>query len=210
MKLAMRAVLRRVGVSPARGALAIEVVRRAIAKVVAIGQASTRRRSRAALKRELTVALGGEVELAESLARDDTRRALHVAQRIAERFQRSLSGKLEAGSPYRRAARAAVKETHPYVDVIARTESAAAFNAERDEVLRRSVDMIQRSRGKLLLFKTWDADLDKRTCSVCEGLHGTTVAINESFPIAMPAHPNCRCMTTVIMMPATFEYDRAA
>lgn len=49
------------------------------------------------------------------------------------------------------------------------------------------------------LEKRWFTVLDDRVCAICEPLHGTVIAFNESFSsgrfngLNPPAHPNCRC-----------------
>jgi hypothetical protein len=75
---------------------------------------------------------------------------------------------------------------------IAATESAQAFNAERD------------SAGDTLssyeLGKRWDARLD--ACPVCESADGTIVGIDETFAIGMAGyvHPWCRCIETIVQL----------
>ncbi len=48
----------------------------------------------------------------------------------------------------------------------------------------------------IVLFKEWNADLDRRTCPICEGAHGTIRPVGVSFPEGEPGavHPRCRCM----------------
>jgi hypothetical protein len=93
---------------------------------------------------------------------------------------------------------------------IVRTESMNAANVAKRESLEA---MEEEDPGYLL---RWDATADSRLCPICEPLDGKTVAVGESFTIALrreradgtinvlgeitreqpPAHPNCRCVLT--------------
>lgn len=207
--LAMRrAVAQTVASAPRLGAAAL--LRRAVLSVLRAAQKSTRARSNKTLKREIAAALDGEIDLADAIVEGDRKRALHVARQLAKRWKKRTAEHVAGGSPYRKAAKAAAKEVQPYLELVSRTEVAAAFNAERESVLRRTVEFTKRARGHLMLFKVWDAEMDERTCQVCDGMHGTVVRVDEDFSIPMPAHPRCRCMTSVLLLPSTFDFDEAA
>lgn len=65
----------------------------------------------------------------------------------------------------------------------------------------------------LTLYKTWNSVLDENTCPICEGLHGTTIPVTNSFSNTEAGanyvedlsyaggeiaygHPRCRCWIT--------------
>ena len=80
----------------------------------------------------------------------------------------------------------------------AATESADAWAAAREDVL---IDFAARNpRMVPLLFRVWDATMDRRTCPTCERAHGTVVRVDEPFPEGRPGgvHPNCRCTEQIL------------
>lgn len=100
----------------------------------------------------------------------------------------------------------ASKATQGSLERIGVTESSGAFTAARSEALQQTqlneagggnrVRLVSETR----LMKVYDATLDRRTCSVCEGQDGTVVGINESFPAGEPGsvHAFCRCTWQLI------------
>lgn len=75
---------------------------------------------------------------------------------------------------------------------VVRTELAAAYNRELDEL---HADLRVEFPG---LLRRWDAHADARLCERCQELHGRTIdpAKGERFPNGEegpPLHPNCRC-----------------
>lgn len=72
------------------------------------------------------------------------------------------------------------------------TEASDAYNSGRlaylDEVV--GVD----------LLRVWDSAFDKNTCDLCSSADGTTVGINESFPLGEPGsvHPRCMCSWHIV------------
>lgn len=83
---------------------------------------------------------------------------------------------------------------------IARTELAFAFNQASLNTMRDAQD-----EGVGMVTKTLIAGRGERTCALCGGLNGVTIALDETFPggttrlpnvYAPPLHPNCRCALT--------------
>lgn len=84
----------------------------------------------------------------------------------------------------------------------AATEVASAYNAEHAQVLRDAADKDEKL-AKLLrqVGRSWDARLDKRTCSTCDGLDGTVVGYDEDFSRGEPPiHVSCRCIVTLVSL----------
>ncbi len=82
---------------------------------------------------------------------------------------------------------------------IARTESIRAANEGQ-----RQAWIQARSRGEIgkEAKREWTAATgDNRTCIVCEDLDGETATLDGDFPGGIdgpPAHPSCRCSTTLV------------
>jgi hypothetical protein len=76
---------------------------------------------------------------------------------------------------------------------IAATETAHAFNDEREQ-------LITNAETSQALVKVWDATLDKHTCSICRQAHGATVPRREQFVWGVPGkvHPKCRCIELIL------------
>lgn len=90
----------------------------------------------------------------------------------------------------------------------AATETARAFNDERDDIL------ILLGGGELEgrvpphdvvqpgLFKVWSAVLDRVTCAACFGMDGTVLEAAKTFKSGPPPlHPNCRCVVEHVIIP---------
>lgn len=109
-----------------------------------------------------------------------------------------------AGETTRAAATAANAATQGSLRRIAVTESAEAFNTGRAKLIR-----VVRRRE---LWRVWDATLDRRTCSICEGADGTIVGADENFPDGEPGavHPWCRCSWTLVTAEEIDSTDIAA
>ena len=77
--------------------------------------------------------------------------------------------------------------------MIARTELASALNGSTQLAVESA------SRDGLLgeVQRVWVAQLDRRTCPICEGLNDTTAPLTQPFSggyALPPAHPRCRCV----------------
>lgn len=92
------------------------------------------------------------------------------------------------------------------LDAIATTEVSVAYNDEH----RRQTEL--EAHALPFMLKTWDADLDKRTCLVCEYMHGDTVHWGQSFKNGrMPGavHPRCRCQEHSVFVPVIYQTEEA-
>lgn len=129
----------------------------------------------------------------EELVRD-VRRAQVAAKSYADRWFKKAEGATvrEAADVANAATRGSLKRT-------AVTESSEAFNSGRG----RAVRLV----SQRVLYRVWDATLDRRTCSTCEGADGSVVGARESFPYGEPGgvHPFCRCSSTILVSTETRE-----
>lgn len=99
-----------------------------------------------------------------------------------------------SGEDLRKAKRRASRKLRHRIVTIAITESDLTYNDERDKVAIHNADRLQE------FVKAWDASMDKRTCSICEGMDGTWINTSESWPSGPPgsAHPRCRCYESIV------------
>jgi len=105
---------------------------------------------------------------------------------------------------------AALDATEARLRLIGVTEVAEATSDERDQILRRVGEQHREATtGSLIVFKVWDAALDKRTCPKCERAHHTVVPFFMDFPDGRPGgvHGNCRCYEGTILLPFWFDYE---
>lgn len=155
---------------------------------VASGVATARQTSRLAglarlesEARTLGVRAGLNVGVALREVARDIARARDVARSYANRWlmEARQNGMLGASSA-----------TRHWLERIATTESAEAFNSARAAGATRFFGM----------YRVWDAQLDKRTCVVCSNADGTIVPVNAQFPDGEPGavHPRCRCSWTLL------------
>lgn len=173
--------------------------------LIRAGRAHARTRSRETLVLEIAAA-GGLAEAGGDGAEDGVR-AASTAESFSRRWQNlAVNGVSEEEGPL--GARGAAEALHSHVEMVAATEAADAFNDERDRALRLVNERVR--DPALLLFKVWDAALDRRTCRVCMSMNGTVRPLFVSFPEPMPAHPRCRCVTTVLALPMLFDFEREA
>ncbi len=137
----------------------------------------------------------------------DRDRASRVGQAYAQAWLASALGRLNDPDKAAGAFGGAARDQRFRIEMVAATETSQAFNAERDEA---ATDYVQRQDGNIapLLLKTWDATLDRATCSTCKGLDGTIRPWGFDFPgFAVPGdvHPRCRCIEGFFFVPIPLE-----
>lgn len=84
----------------------------------------------------------------------------------------------------------------------AATETAQAFNHEVDAILEVIGDRIEQAPVGQLLFKRWEAVLDRVVCGRCANYDNQVVPCNKGFrggEIPGHVHPNCRCIAVVAL-----------
>lgn len=84
----------------------------------------------------------------------------------------------------------------------AATETAVAYNDEANEILQHVGDAIADAPAGTLLWKRWEAVLDRGVCSKCANFDNQVVRCNESFrggEIPGAVHPNCRCVEVLAL-----------
>lgn len=77
--------------------------------------------------------------------------------------------------------------------MIAQTETAYAYNASADALVRQN---IQNGYFENQVKKRWITAADERVCPTCGAIDGETVDLDAPFSIGVqrpPAHPRCRC-----------------
>jgi hypothetical protein len=155
----------------------------------------------------------------------DRVRAVAVALSLGERFGRKTDELLADGLPlpaaaglaFERLARDPDPDKVSRIEIIAATESAEAFDQQREDDLDaygRSVAYQTEVRREFAAvpFKWWNAVLDKRTCRTCDVAHGKIVLLGFAFPEGRPGgvHPSCRCVADIVLLPAWYRrYERA-
>jgi hypothetical protein len=147
----------------------------------------------------------------------DRIRAAAVALSLGERFGRKADELLYKGLPLPAAAGLGFEQLAQRLEVIAATESAEAFDQQRQDDLdaygRQPAYQTETQREFAAIpFKWWNAVLDKRTCRTCSVGHGKIVLLGQPFPEGRPGgvHPNCRCVADVVLLPAWYRrYERA-
>lgn len=86
---------------------------------------------------------------------------------------------------------------------IAVTEMARAYNDEHDEGVGWIAETYADETWLVGVLRRWDATLDARTCTRCAGMDGTVLPIGMSFGVEPGyVHPWCRCIDTLIFVPA--------
>jgi hypothetical protein len=146
----------------------------------------------------------------QGLTNDDVSRAMVVAKRHARIWH--AKARASAQRVRKDKAAEAAEATQPRLMTIAATENAQAWSEEREAGLAQVAAVQTRERQRevgLVLVKTWDAALDKRTCRVCAGMDGMMRPVGMSFRGLSPGgvHPNCRCYSTVYPMPVTWAEE---
>jgi len=102
----------------------------------------------------------------------------------------------------------ALDATESRLRMIGATEASEAMTDERDNIIR-LVGEAQSKSGSLMLFKVWDATLDRNTCPRCEKTNGTVVPFFMNFPLGRPGgvHALCRCYEGTILLPFWFSRE---
>jgi hypothetical protein len=163
-----------------------------LARDIHLGRGAARNQSHRTLLAEV-----GDTPL--DLRRVDAPQDLVRSHAIAAGLAAAWLTKVHAGESHR----AAAKALRARLDTIAATETAQAFNAEREA--ETDAAALGAPPGTRLL-KVWDATLDRRVCPTCSTLDGTEVPWGHDFPggaVPGSTHPNCRCveLTRVITAP---------
>lgn len=124
-------------------------------------------------------------------ATDDALARRAVRGTVQEWIKRVTSA--EPGAARMPTFQAAARKSAPRLELVAKTETSTAFNAERTEAAARI-------RSHVEMMRVWDATLDKRTCPTCDGLDGTMVPLGSSFRGGSPGnvHPGCRCVESFV------------
>lgn len=120
------------------------------------------------------------------LARSEVQQLLYDAHRAgtaAESYRKQWLAKIDSGATPKEASLA----TDHAIERTAITEASSAYNTGRLAYLEEAIGVE--------LYRVWDSAFDKLTCELCAGADGTTVGINESFPLGEPGdvHPRCMC-----------------
>ena len=118
------------------------------------------------------------------------------------------NSKLQDGVPPHKLAQETTDAWITRVDRTVVTETARSFNEALDDGSQQlAAKVLPGTPAHALLFKRWDALLDRRTCHICSNLD------NEIVPLDAPSfrggnrpgevHPMCRC----ISIPCAHQYD---
>jgi hypothetical protein len=134
----------------------------------------------------------------------DQLRAVAIAQSFSGRWVGKAAALLEAGAAPDAAATQGFEQLVKRIGVIAATESAEAFDQQRQDDLDaygRSLPYQTEVHREFAAvpFKWWVA-------------HGKIVLLGQPFPEGRPGgvHPNCRCVADIVLLPAWYRrYERA-
>jgi len=147
----------------------------------------------------------------------DAVRAVAIARSFTGRWQDRATKLLADGVELDAASSAALEAEAFRVDMIAATESAEAFDQQREDDLdaygRNPAYQAEVNREFAAIpFKWWNSVLDKRTCRTCSVAHGKIVLLGLDFPEGRPGgvHPHCRCVADIVLLPAWYRrYETA-
>jgi hypothetical protein len=73
----------------------------------------------------------------------------------------------------------------------AETEVSTAYNSQRERALQQFA--WERPDVAVRYVRVWDSALEKNTCEVCAGAHGSWVPLGEDFPEGTPGQVHVRC-----------------
>jgi hypothetical protein len=151
------------------------------------------------------------------LTQADQARASWSSRSLARRWRRNAIVLAADGDiDPRTAARAGMGDLSSHIEMVATTEAAEAFSAERSAVASAHAGRVASAAAAagltLRLAKRWEAVLDKRTCQICESMHGRLIRAHEDWAEGGPGavHPRCRCYETVELVTAAADWDLEA
>lgn len=169
-------------------------LRQGVLRTVVAGRMQARTVASAAVRAQIEAAgiqVTGSLEPATAY---EIARATAVANSAAELWETKRSQAMADGLSDAAAVTEAAEGSAWKATQIATTEVAETWSHEAARVAAAA------SRQGVKLWKVWDSALDRRTCSVCAGAHGTAVPAGTPFPEGEPGavHPSCRCQTIII------------
>ena len=131
-------------------------------------------------------------DLPGAIAQQDSERATAAVAGAVAIWATARDAAVASGATIDEAVAEAARRSMWKASQLAVTEVSDTWAGERERFFSAG-----RWRG---LWKIWDAVLDRSTCSVCSGMHGTAVPVGESFPPGEPGqvHPGCRCSAIVV------------
>jgi len=140
--------------------------------------------------------------------RDRTDEDQARAESIARNF--CAAWLLAVMAAYRRDIKDPVGATNEALDYrlrrIAGTEIPHAYGRGHDEWL--AILAVELGPEAALWAKRWDATLDMKTCRICRRMHGEVQPLGAAFTGGLlpgDVHPFCRCVPTLIPIPAVLE-----
>lgn len=149
----------------------------------------------------------GAFELPPTVARDNFSTLL-ASGSLANAWLKLADVRLRQGTPVNRLAQDTARALNPSVDRTVVTENSRVFNDTLQESAKYVTARLEPySPARQLLFKRWDALLDRRTCATCSNLDNEVVPASAATfrggLVPGYVHPRCRC----ISIPCLHQYD---
>ena len=149
----------------------------------------------------------GAFEIPPPVARDNFGTLLASAS-LANAWLKLADVRLRQGTPVSRLAQDTARALNPAIDRTVVTENARVFNDTLQESAKYLTTRLEPySPARQLLFKRWDALLDRRTCATCSNMDNEVVPMSalsyRGSLVPGYVHPNCRC----ISIPCLHQYD---
>lgn len=135
-----------------------------------------------------------------AFAEHDARLAARAARGYERDWKKAVAKDRRDGSRNTRdARRQATRKMRHRVIMTSATESSEAYNHQRKETLDTAAERYGNDFARDFV-RVWDATLDRRTCDICRGAHGTWVEMNGYFFQGVPGsvHPLCRCVEQIV------------
>lgn len=111
-------------------------------------------------------------------------------------YNRLIESGMSSKRAAERSANYAARQHRYRAQMIARTETATAYNHAQEEVILQAQKMGYMGKVR----KVWCTADDERTCEICGALEGKTVSMTGKYSAGgkticrfPPAHPQCRC-----------------
>ena len=184
-----------------------DALRSALALHIARGRTRARAAGFRSLRHDLGLVPWDQPPSIDLQLRDLSQADVNRALRLADRYTDAWLAKRVAARDNSEATRL----LSGCLDTIAITENAQAFTEEREAgaTVVQATLIEERATYGILLWKLWDAALDRRTCPLCWRRDGTLRPVGISFPDGEPAHvhPRCRCYAVLLPMPLSFRSD---